>query len=74
MNFQSFSEFRRQTEQALDLKNFFPVGCDYHWDGMGAVPVPSHMLKTVHASITDVCASCPKRECSVRQTDCRPKR
>jgi hypothetical protein len=73
LSFHSVREFRRQTEGMLDLKNFYPERCVFHWDGKGQIPVASQMLKVIHNSIADVCAGCRETNCTIRQAPYQPK-
>ena len=55
--------------KAAELKSFFPIGCDYYWDGQGLVPDESLILMELSNSINEVCQKCTYLECQVRQAE-----
>jgi len=59
--------------KALEVKDFFPKGCSFHWDGTGQVPIATKMLFKSRQSLADVCRNCRKTGCEVRVAGDEPQ-
>jgi hypothetical protein len=54
-------------QELLDIRNFYPEGCDFFWSGQqGQLPEISLILFREHQNVADVCKGCRARECEVR--------
>ena len=65
-----FGTSKPTMQELLDIRHFYPEGCDFHWSGSsgsGQVPEISLMMFRDYNSIQEVCMGCTRTECSVRQ-------
>ena len=53
-------------QDLLDLRNFFPEQCFFHWNGMGTVPIGSLVVFNESESVEEACGGCNVRDCPVR--------
>lgn len=52
--------------ELLDIRNFYPEGCDFYWRGEGTLPEISLMMFREYECAADVCKGCRARNCKVR--------
>lgn len=53
-------------QELLDIRHFYPEGCDFFWSGSGRLPEISLMLFRQYKSASDACKGCTSRDCKVR--------
>ena len=54
-------------KEALDIRNFYPEGCDFYWNPRTEkMPEVSLILFRQFRTLAAVCKDCTKPNCSVR--------
>ena len=54
-------------QEALDVRDFYPEKCVFHWNGSGKLPETSLMLFRKYKNVGKVCEGCRESGCPIRQ-------
>ena len=56
-----------QTSEFLGIKNFYPRGCDFYWNGSAGKPAPIALqMFREYKTVDEACRGCTKKKCQVR--------